>query len=170
MQSAYCSTNRTCTWWCQPKFFRGPFSVSHSQTGPPGSLDYTSSRSFDIYMFICLFVLLYILIKVLCTEHFAQQLVCGLISTQAVTVVSLDFLRDTFYRLTLIDIFFGNSSFDTFGHKLLLCHNPPCCCFRRAFVLFFPNHPRHKPLKNVFFLSISNPDPKNRFDCMRMVE
>lgn len=32
MQSVYCSTNRMCTWWCQPKFFRGPLSVLRSHT------------------------------------------------------------------------------------------------------------------------------------------
>lgn len=30
MQRAYCSTNRICTWWCQPRFFRGLLSVSHT--------------------------------------------------------------------------------------------------------------------------------------------
>ena len=32
MQSAYCSTNRICTWWCQPKFFRHLPSVLRSHT------------------------------------------------------------------------------------------------------------------------------------------
>lgn len=32
MQSAYCSTNRICTWWCQPKFFRHLLSVLRSHT------------------------------------------------------------------------------------------------------------------------------------------
>lgn len=32
MQSAYCSTNRIRTWWCQPKFFRGILSVLCSHT------------------------------------------------------------------------------------------------------------------------------------------
>ncbi len=38
MQSAYCSTNRICTWRCQPEFFRGLLSVLHSHTVRQGHL------------------------------------------------------------------------------------------------------------------------------------
>lgn len=50
MQSAYCSTNRICTWWCQPQILQRPFecvlrSRTHSQTRPSGLLDWNSTRN-----------------------------------------------------------------------------------------------------------------------------
>lgn len=90
MQSAYCSTNRICTWWCQPKFFRGFLSVllrshtvrqdhlAHCTETPVETRNATIIAPVPLTYICCHYddnndYFPFILQFVMCTKHFAQH-------------------------------------------------------------------------------------------------
>lgn len=58
MQSAYCPTNRICTWWCQPRFFRGPFSVLRSHTVRQDHLAHLTETSLETSVVIITIIMI----------------------------------------------------------------------------------------------------------------